>query len=245
MALTANRELRFYTSPALIELPVDDNVVIWKGALVGRNRSTGYCRPLSSGDDFLGVAYQKADNTVAGHTAGGISVRLQQNVDVVHTLSGAANGDVGKTAYATDDATLTLNPSGTSRIGRIVALEGTDTVRVRCQPVMESSGVQENDAVVSLGDVSATLTLDHINKTILVANTAARTLTLPAAAAVRAGGRLRVVKTTAAAFAVTLDANAAELIDGSATFAGVDALYDCVELVCTGSEWVILNRDIA
>lgn len=76
MALTANRDLLFYTSRELIEVPVDDNANIFKGALVGRKRATGYARPLVAGDEFLGVAYKQADNTVAGHTAGGISVRL-------------------------------------------------------------------------------------------------------------------------------------------------------------------------
>jgi hypothetical protein len=84
-----------------------------------------------------------------------------------------------------------------------------------------------------------------VNRTLLMANTAARTLTLPPVAIVRAGGWLRIVKTSSVAAAITLDGNAAENVDGAATFAGIDAAYDCVLLLCTGSEWVILNRDIA
>ncbi|HRS28588.1 MAG TPA: hypothetical protein P5255_10005, partial [Phycisphaerae bacterium] len=76
MALVENRELAFYTSQELIDLPVDDNVKIFKGALVGRNRSTGFARGLVAGDEFLGIAYQEADNTGAGHAAGAVRVRL-------------------------------------------------------------------------------------------------------------------------------------------------------------------------
>lgn len=245
MALTADRSLDFYASQELIDLPVDDNVKVYKGALVGRNRATGYARPLVAGDDFLGVAYRQCDNTGAGHSAGGASVRLHQAIDVVHALAGVTNADVGKDVYASDDDALTLTPAGNSRVGRIVAVEATDAARVRCGPIAAVSGALENAPVISLADASATLTLDHMNRTLLIANTVARTLTLPPAAAVRAGGWVRVVKTSAAAAAVTLDGHAAETIDGAATYAAIDAQYDVALLLCTGSEWVILSRDIA
>ena len=44
---------------------------------------------------------------------------------------------------------------------------------------------------------------------------------------------------------MTLDGNGAEQIDGAATYAAVDAAYDTVHVLCTGSEWIILSRDIA
>jgi hypothetical protein len=245
MALTADRNVEFYTSQELIDVPVDDNVKIYKGALVGYDRGTGYARPLTAGDDFLGVAYRQTDNTIAGHTAGGMHVRLHQAVDIIHTLAGVTNGDVGKDVYASADDTLTLTPTGNSRLGRIVAVEATNTARVRCRPVTLMSGALENGPIVGLADASATLTLDHVNRALLIGNTAARTLTLPPVATVRAGGWLRVVKTSAAAFAVTLDGNAAETINGAATFANIDAQYDCVLLMCTGSDWIILSRNIA
>lgn len=50
MPLSANRDVQFYSVQELIDIPVDDNVNIYKGALVGRNRSTGYARPLTAGD---------------------------------------------------------------------------------------------------------------------------------------------------------------------------------------------------
>jgi hypothetical protein len=62
---------------------------------------------------------------------------------------------------------------------------------------------------------------------------------------VRAGGWFRIVKASAAAAAVTLDGNASETIDGGATFAAIDAQYDTALVLCTGSEWIILSRDIA
>ena len=241
MALTANREVKFFASQELIDLPVDDNVVIYKGALVGRNRSSGYARALTAGDEFLGVAYQQADNTVTGHTAGGIDVRLHQAIDIVHTLTGVVTGDIGKDIYASDDETLTLTPTSNSRIGRVVAVESTNTARVRCAPLKSLDGVLDNAPIVQLADASATLTLDHISRVLLIANTAARTLTLPPVASVRAGGWLRVVKTSSAIFTVTLDGNGAETINGAATYTNLSDQFENVRLLCTGSEWMVIT----
>jgi hypothetical protein len=244
MALTADREVQFYAAQELIDVPVDDNVVVYKGAFVGRNRSTGYARGLVAGDEYLGIAYRQADNTVSGHTAGGIMVRLHQSIDIVQTLTGVATGDIGKDVYASDDGTLTLSPTGKSRIGRIVTVEATNTARVRCQPLGTLSGLLDNRQVAQLADASATLTLDQMNRVLLIANTAARTLTLPPVATVRAGGWFRIVKTSAAAFAVTLDPDGAEQIDGDPTLATIDAQYDCAHVICTGTEWIVVDRDI-
>lgn len=245
MALSADREVDFFASPELVQLPVKDNVRIYKGALVGRDRGTGYARPLAAGDEFLGVAYKRADNTGAGHAAGAVLVTLHQAIDIVHPLTGVVLGDLGKDVYASADDVLTLSPAGNSRVGRIVAVAGANLARVRCRPVCQLSGVLDNAPVLALADASATLTLDHVNRTLLIANTAARTLTLPPVAQVRAGGTLRLIKTSADAYAVTLDGNAAETIDGAATYAAVDAAYDVVTLLCTGTEWVVVGRDVA
>jgi hypothetical protein len=245
MALTANREVVSFASQALIDLPMDDNVIIYKGAFVGRDRSTGYARALVAGDEFLGLAYSQADNTVSGHTAGSVDVRLHQSIDIVHTLTSVATADIGKSVYASDDSTLTLTPTANSRVGRIVAVEGSNLARVRLQPITDVNGALDNETLVTLGDANTTLSLDHINRVLLIGNSAARTLTLPPAATVRAGGWMRIVKTSAAAFAVTLDANSSETIDGAATLATIDAQYDCALLLCTGAEWIVLSRDIA
>ena len=245
MALTTDRDISLFATQELIDIPMDDNVMIYKGAFVGRNRSTGYARALVAGDEFLGVAYRQADNTITGHSAGGINVRLHQAVDIVHTLTGVANADIGKDVHASADDTLTLTPTGNSRVGRVVAVDSTNMARVRCQPVMMLSGVLENRPPVTLSDANATLTLDHMNRVLLIANSAARTLTLPPVATVRSGGWIRIIKTSAAAFAVTLDGSGEEQIDGAETYAGIDAAYDTAHLHCTGDAWIILSRDIA
>jgi len=134
MALSANREVKFYAGQELIDLLVADNVHIYKGAMVGLDATSGYARPLVAGDTFAGVAYHEADNTIAGHSAGGIRVRLHQYVDVVHALAGVTESDIGASVYASDDGTLTLTASGNSLVGKVIAVETTNTARVRLQP---------------------------------------------------------------------------------------------------------------
>ena len=66
---------------------------------------------------------------------GGRRNRLHQEIDIIHTLTGVSQTDIGSQVYASDDATLTLTATSNTRIGRIVAIEGTNLMRVRCQPL--------------------------------------------------------------------------------------------------------------
>ena len=129
MALSVDRDVEFFASQELVDVPVDDSVVIYKGALVGLNASTGKARALEAGDLFIGMAYRRADNA-----GGGIKVRLHQQIDVVHALAGVAQADVGSIVYASDDETLTLTPTDNSTVGVLVGVESAGVARVRCQP---------------------------------------------------------------------------------------------------------------
>jgi len=133
MALSANRDLKFYASQELLDLPVKDNVDIYKGAFVGIDASTGYARPLTAGDPFAGIAYQQADNTGTGHADGAIRVRLHQHVDIVHAIT-ATVANVGAAVYASDDGTLTLTEGSNSAVGTLIGIESTGIGRVRCAP---------------------------------------------------------------------------------------------------------------
>lgn len=242
MALSADRNLNFFTTPELVEIPLDDNVLIYKGAFVGRNAATGYARPLVAGDAFLGVAYAQADNTITGHTAGGVSVKLHQSIDIIDTVFGASQNTLGAPVFATADDALSM--SGVSRVGRIVAIESTNVARVRCQPIAHAPGVYERGANATVSASGGALSIDQLNRDLFISNSGAVTVTLPPVATAGAGAWFRLTKLTATG-AITIDPNASETINGSATYAGVDAQYDTVHVVCTGTAWVIVARDLA
>lgn len=134
MALSANRDVKFYASQELLDLPVKDDVNIYKGAFVGVDSATGYVRPLVAGDAFAGIAYQQADNTGTGHANGAVRVRLHQHVDIVHAVSGATIADVGAAVYASDDGTLTTTEGSNTAVGTLVGIESSGIGRVRCTP---------------------------------------------------------------------------------------------------------------
>lgn len=220
-------------------------------AMLGRTTG-GY---LAKFDDtqsliFVGVVRndQGSPKLPAG-TAGDGTLELpyQQPRYLELAVSGVAVTDIGKTVYASDDQTgvLTLGTTYANVVGvvRRVVASGTALVELCYDGV---AGHARLGAVKTLAATGAqSLTKWDIGKTIVVPNTGAYSITLPAVADAAAGGRLQFVKTTSDAAAATLDGNASETIDGATTLATIDAQYDTAEIVNTGSAWVVLNRDIA
>lgn len=70
-------------------------------------------------------------------------------------------------------------------------------------------------------------------------------ITLPTVASVGAGGWYTFIKNDAAANAITITGSGAELIDGSNTYASLDADYDSVTIMCDGVEWFIVSEKLA
>lgn len=172
------------------------------------------------------------------------------------TISSVAITDIGKKVYALFDQTGTLDASATT-YGNLVgvvkdlvyATNGGSPVSniALVEPCYDGKAAHARlgAARVLAATGTQTLTKLDLNKTVVITNTAAQTVNLPAVAGTQAGDRLTFVKTSSAAFAATLDGSDSENIDGATTLATIDAQYDCAVLVSTGSEWVVLSRDIA
>lgn len=101
--------------------------IIYQGAAVGDNGS-GYARPLSGGDKFLGFADYQVDNSAGA--AGAKSVRCRRRGSVKLSVSGAVITDVGQPVYATDDDTFVFLPTSASYIGRVSAFVSSGVVVV-------------------------------------------------------------------------------------------------------------------
>ncbi len=67
------------------------------------------------------------------------------------------------------------------------------------------------------------------------------TITLPAASG-NSGLTYIIKKTDDNSNLITIDGNAAETIDGSATYAELDYQYAYVTIICDGSNWHIVNE---
>jgi predicted RecA/RadA family phage recombinase len=129
MALSSNAAV-LRMPEGLVEYPVAAGAVIYQGAMLGL--ASGYARPLAAGDVFIGVAYEKIDNT--GGAAGARKVRVQ--VRGIYRLAGSgfAQTTVGASIYASDDATATTTASGNSLIGKCVKFESATAIWVRIAP---------------------------------------------------------------------------------------------------------------
>ena len=137
MPLTANREVQRYVDQELRGFLVATNVHIYKGALVGLNRSTGYARPLVAGDQFLGVAYEEIDNTAGAN--GAKTARVYTQGDFILPVSGLLVTNTGATAYALDDTFATLSPGvGGSPIGRAIGWVSDGVGIVRIEPALST-----------------------------------------------------------------------------------------------------------
>lgn len=133
MTITANRELNRYVDQELRSFGVAASEHIYKGALVGVDRSTGFVRNLVVGDSFAGVAYEEMDNSTGSD--GDLSVRLYTQGDFILTVNAATQAMVGQTVYATgNDATTVAPTPGSSLAGILMAVVGSSTGIVRILP---------------------------------------------------------------------------------------------------------------
>lgn len=103
-----------------------------------------------------------------------------------------------------------------------------------------SDGALEAPVKTTVTSVSSDTTLTSAHAVVLVdASGAARTITLPAASGL--SGRVYIVKKIdSSSNRVTVDGNASETIDDLADLV-LKHQYDCVMLVCDGTEWWVVG----
>ncbi len=159
MALTANRELNRYVDQELRAFPVLQSTHIYKGALVGIERQTGYVRGLVSGDVFAGIAYEEANN--GSGPSGAMSVRLYTQGDFVLPAANASRALTGMAVHATSDESTDVVPSqGGSLCGIMLASSGANSAIVRINPM---AGPQVEHAVqVPLQSLTSSATTNSV-----------------------------------------------------------------------------------
>lgn len=152
-------------------------------------------------------------------------------------IASAAAGDEGKACYArfSNEVRYTTGTYGNyaGRVHRVI-----DSTHVE----IDTMAPENRDANLGLTLAATgnyTLTKNHLNRRVIVPNTAAKTLTLPAVAVTQPGDWIEFVKTTSDAFAITLDGNDSETINGAATFALPMLANAKARIVSDGSAWYL------
>ncbi len=165
---------RAYGLGTLTEHPVIASDIIYEGAAAGDNGS-GYARPLVAGDEFLGFAEAKVDNSSG--SAGDLDVRCIETGMIQLSVSGAVITDIGQPVYASDDDTFTFVAVGNSYVGDVVQWVSSGVVIVR----FKAKGVDVFGETDVRETKSANYTIDAQDTgKIIYIDTDAFTVTLPA-----------------------------------------------------------------
>lgn len=129
-ASTAAREAR--KKPGLLESYAMGAVKINKGTLVSLRATDGFLYPARSGaatDQFVGVAYEGADNSAG--MAGAVAIRVEKSGSYVVAKVSAVQTDLGGAFYASDDQTVTATPTNNQLVGYACELIDGANLRVR------------------------------------------------------------------------------------------------------------------
>lgn len=116
--LAENTPRAYEGVPVRIEeraVPVIASDIIFEGAAVGKVDASGHARPLVGGDEFVGFADAKANNSAG--VAAAINVDVKQQGFIQLTVTGAVITDIGQPVYALDDNDFSFSPVGRSFIG--------------------------------------------------------------------------------------------------------------------------------
>lgn len=156
MALTANRELNRYVDQELRSFGVGANEHIYKGSLVGIDRSSGFVRAFTQGDAFAGIAYEEIDNS-AGQD-GELSIRLYTQGDFIITVTGAQQNLIGMPVYPNNDDSMTLVPAaGLTAAGNLVTVVGSNLGIVRIRPQFAAAREQQLQTQIGGSTSAATI----------------------------------------------------------------------------------------
>ena len=189
--------------------------IVYEGAMVGENGS-GYGRPLSAGDRFVGHAVDQVDNASGSAGAKNIILRTDRYRLVV-ALVGLIT-DVGQPVYASDDAVITFSAPSNSYVGVISRYVSATEMEVEFRPGEVDEHGKDLNRVLKIDDYT---TDAADNGKIIYLGTDAKTITLIATVA---GYRVKVVNIGGDAVAgIMVDFNAADLnLGGCGKAAGGD-----------------------
>jgi hypothetical protein len=205
----------------------------------------------STGQNFGGIAQRRVmskDHPAVGAADGDLSVPVIRGLFYAWLpISGVAQDDVAhqRAVFASDDGTFSFTPSGTL-VGCVFDLQSPGIAIVACATSGHHGalGLRAKGVRTLAATGAQSLTTADLGKLILCSNTAGLTVSLPPAADCTGKGYV-IKKPAGGAFAITIDPDGAETIDGAATFAAVDANNDVVEIISDGTAWHVIGGRIA
>lgn len=227
------------------------SAVPFEGSFLGLN-SSGFVGPLTAGQPFAGICRRTILSKDAATANGSVTIQAATGrFTFVGVISGLTQASLvpGTHVYASSDNDLSVTAeAGNTFVGKIADLYTQFGANVTNGVVIEAQTYHVNGLGATgdlgsalLADAAATLTVSQLDLFLTMPNSVARTLTLPAVA-LCTGRYFRIKKTTAAAAAVTLQANASENIDQANTYATSTSQNAFVEIRSDGTQWIITSK---
>jgi len=159
------------------EFPVIAADIIYEGAAVGLVTASGHAQPLTSSDQFVGFAEDKADNSSGAAAA--INVRVKRKGAVKLAVTGAVITDVGLPVYASDDNTFSFIKTSGVFVGFARRFVSAGYMIVE----FDVDNYTDPHLGLTAETVSANKTLDALDTgKVFFVDTDAKTITLPAVA---------------------------------------------------------------
>lgn len=219
-----------------------------EGPLTGvSSAALGLYLRVKNGGSTFGLAGVEDDDGVVKEPALAIGDRVtfwppKKEGTVIMVADGAISA--GANVYPAASGKVTATVQG-RRIGKAIAAVTADGDWVEVERTeKDTDDFEENGERALTGATMAVTAAMCKNGKVTTSHTGAATITLPAG---KKGMRVTITKIDANAAAHTIDPDGAELIQGGATLATMDAQWDSVTLEWQSATvgWVITGKSIA
>lgn len=212
----------------------------YPGAMIGLN-SSGLVNKLddTAAYSFVGLMEGHSREITSTDDATIRQINVKRPLLFAMAIASATASDEGRKVYASDDQTVayTVGSFG-NYVGKVFAVLDSTTVLITppWSPIFPGS---LSGTFTAAATGTTTLTKFSVNKLVVCAATASKSIVLPACALLSPGDKIEFIHTGSGSYTVTLDGNASETINGAATYAMSTAQYDYVTLVTDGANWFV------
>lgn len=238
-------------------VPVGSADTYYPGEMIGLRRSDGMAQHFDDTQSliFLGIFPGPRKFITADLPQSAcVLEKIEREYRISMPLaSGTASRltDLGKPVFAADSGHVQTNPKTLSfanlvgTISDVVPSDGNPWTMtgssVWIEPLFWNQEHHPTPVFVAPATGGKTYGPEIINSVVLVPNTAAETLVLPAVANTQPGDTITFIKTNAAVFAVTIQGNGAENINGANTYATGTGNFATVTLISDGTQWIAMS----